>query len=81
MTSAQQNLTDNKQQPPVYKMAILTWFAIYPMLNIIFYVLGDTFTGLALLLRTLPVTIILVPVSSYITMPLITRYFNKWLMK
>ena len=69
------------KQPPVYKMAILTWCAIYPMLNIIFYVIGDKLAKFPLMIRTLPVTIILVSVSSFVTMPFLTRYFNNWLGK
>ena len=65
--------------PPRYKMAILTWIAIFPLVNIINALLEPTLNLLSPLLRTAIVTLILVPLMTYVVMPRVTRLFAWWL--
>ena len=65
--------------PPRYKMAALTWIAIFPLVNIINLLLGSILNSLSPLLRSLIMTAILVPLMTYIVMPRITRLFARWL--
>ena len=65
--------------PPRYKMATLTWVAIFPLVNIINLLLESTLNSLPPLLRSLIITAILVPLMTYVVMPRITRLFAWWL--
>ncbi len=65
--------------PPRYKMATLTWIAIFPLVNIIHLLLGSTLNSLPPLLRSLILTVMLVPIMTYVVMPRITRLFAWWL--
>jgi antibiotic biosynthesis monooxygenase (ABM) superfamily enzyme len=47
----------------------------------IFFVLGDFLVTLHPLLRTLVVTVILVPLMVFVFLPFIMKRFGKWLTK
>ena len=65
--------------PPRYKMATLTWIAIFPLVNIINLLLEPILKPFPPLLRSLILTLILVPLMTYVVMPRITRIFARWL--
>ncbi|MEL6162004.1 MAG: hypothetical protein AAFR18_22575 [Cyanobacteria bacterium J06627_32] len=65
--------------PPRYKTFLLTWLAIYPLINLILLVLGPLLNLLPLYLRTLCLTGLLVFLMTYIVMPWMTRHFHHWL--
>ena len=65
--------------PPRYKMAALTWIAIFPLVNIINLLLGSILNSLPSLLRSLFMTALLVTLMTYVVMPRITRLFSRWL--
>jgi hypothetical protein len=69
------------QPAPKIKMAVLIWMAIYPTINLIFFVLGDFLATLPILLKTLVLTLILVPLMVFVFTPLLTKIFRKWLFK
>lgn len=62
-----------------HKRAFLTWLAIYPVITLIFILFGNLLIQLPLALRTLVLTLILVPLLSYVLLPLLFRIFAKWL--
>jgi antibiotic biosynthesis monooxygenase (ABM) superfamily enzyme len=62
-----------------HKRTFLTWIAIYPMITILFWLFGDFFMQLALPVRTLVLTLILVPSLSYVVLPFLSKVFTKWL--
>jgi antibiotic biosynthesis monooxygenase (ABM) superfamily enzyme len=64
-----------------FKMALLVWCAIYPTVTFIFFILGDFLATLHPLLRTLVVTVILVPLMVFVFLPFIMKRFGKWLSK
>lgn len=66
---------------PKYKMTILIWIAIYPTINLLFWLLGDSLNGLPMYLRTLVLTLILVPLMVFVLLPLLSKIFGKWLSK
>jgi antibiotic biosynthesis monooxygenase (ABM) superfamily enzyme len=67
--------------PNKFKMALLVWCAIYPTVTLIFFILGDFLATLHPLLRTLVVTVILVPLMVFVFLPFIMKRFGKWLGK
>ena len=65
--------------PPRYKMAVVTWLAVFPTITAIFLLLSPVLTALPLLLRTLLLTLIMVTLMTYVVMPRMTRLFSFWL--
>jgi antibiotic biosynthesis monooxygenase (ABM) superfamily enzyme len=64
---------------PRYKLAVVTWAAIHPALTITLALLGPALAPLPLYLRTLVVTVLLVPVMVYVLVPAMQRIFAAWL--
>ena len=65
--------------PPRWKTALLIWLAIYPSITLLFLLLGDRLILLPVPLRTLVVTVVLVPLLVFVLMPLLQRLFAGWL--
>lgn len=78
-------MTKNKtmretNQPKKWKMVIVIWLAIFPLANCIFYFFGDLLSSIHFLpLRTLVMTLILIPTMVYVLMPIITKLLANWL--
>lgn len=70
---------DVRQPPPRYKLAVLTWLAIYPALTLTLALLGPALAPMPLFLRTLIVTAVLVPIMVYVLVPATHRIFAGWL--
>jgi antibiotic biosynthesis monooxygenase (ABM) superfamily enzyme len=70
---------DGEPAPPRYKMAVVTWLAVFPLISAIFFVLGPVLNALPTLLRTLVLTLIMVTTMTYVVMPRMTRLFSFWL--
>jgi uncharacterized protein len=65
--------------PPRYKMAIVTWLAVFPLITVISSVLQNQLSLLPTVLRVMVVTGIAVPTMTYLLMPQMTRLFARWL--
>ncbi len=65
--------------PPRYKMAIVTWLAVFPMVAVIFSLFGHWLNLLPTLLRTVVFTAVMVTLMTYVIMPRMTRLFSFWL--
>jgi antibiotic biosynthesis monooxygenase (ABM) superfamily enzyme len=68
-----------QNKPPRYKVFLLTWLAIYPLITGIFLLLGKHLSLLPLPLRTLLLTGVLVYLMTYIVMPWLMKVFSSWL--
>lgn len=64
---------------PRYKVAAVTWLAIYPALTATLALLGPELAPWPLALRTLVVTVVLVPIMVYGLVPGMQRIFAGWL--
>lgn len=62
-----------------HKRAFLVWLAIYPLVTILFYLLGDFLLQFPIPVRTLILTLIAVPIMAYIILPFYHKVFDKWL--
>lgn len=61
--------------PKKWKMAIVIWLAIYPLITLIFTLLGKYLILInPLPLRTLVITLIAVPTMVFILIPALQRY-------
>ena len=65
--------------PPRYKMAAVTWLAVFPVVTVIFSLFGQWLNLLPVLLRTLVFTLVMVTLMTYVIMPRMTRLFSFWL--
>lgn len=65
--------------PPPYKMAVLTWMTIFPLITLVVVALGPMLDGLALVLRLAITTAVTVPIMTWLVMPRITRLMRWWL--
>jgi uncharacterized protein len=65
--------------PPRYKMALVTWIAVFPLITAIFALFGPLLSQLPTLLRTLILTAVMVSLMTYVIMPRLTRLFSFWL--
>ena len=65
--------------PPRYKMATVTWLAVFPVVMVIFSLFGQWLNLLPTVLRTLIFTLVMVTLMTYVIMPRMTRLFSFWL--
>jgi len=64
-----------------HKHAFLIWLAIYPLITMLFFLLGDFLSTYPLAVRTLILTAVAVPVVYYLILPLYNIVFRHWLIK
>ena len=68
--------------PKKWKMAIIIWLAIYPLITTIFALLGKQLMLInPLPLRTLIITVIAVPIMVFILIPTLQKILRNWLAK
>ncbi|QKQ77817.1 antibiotic biosynthesis monooxygenase [Nostoc sp. TCL240-02] len=65
--------------PPRYKTALLTWAAVFILINILSTFLVPLLRGLPPLIISLIVTILMVVLLTYVVMPRVSRLFSWWL--
>lgn len=65
--------------PSRYKMAILTWVAVYVLINFLNFVLAPALQGLPAFVGSLIISVLMVVLLTYVVLPQITRLFRKWL--
>ena len=61
------------------RTALLSWVAIWPLITLLLFIGEPLLAGLAMPIKTLLVTALLVPVMSFLVMPFLTRRFASWL--
>jgi len=62
-----------------HRMALVTWLVVYPMITGLLAVLEPILGSLAMPLRTLVLTAIMVPAMVYVAMPAAKTWFAAWL--
>jgi len=65
--------------PPPYKMALLTWITIFPLITLVVLALEPVLTELALVPRLALTTAVTVPLMTWVVMPRVTRALRGWL--
>lgn len=68
-------------RPPRWKMAVVTWIGVYPLITLLLVVLGPLILGLPIPLVTLILSVTLVSVLTFVVMPLLVRAFGPWLQQ
>jgi uncharacterized protein len=65
--------------PPPYKMALLTWITIFPLITLVVLALDPLLEKLDLVPRLAVTTAVTVPIMTWLVMPRITRLLRSWL--
>ena len=65
--------------PPRYKLALVTWIGVYPIITLLLAVLGPATAAWPLPLRTLLLTALMVPTLTWLVIPAMMRLFRGWL--
>lgn len=65
--------------PPRYKMACVSWLAIFPLITLIFYVFDDILKRAPLIPRVFSVSVVVILLMTYVIMPQYTKFFRFWL--
>lgn len=68
--------------PKKWKMAILIWIAIYPTITLIFMFFGKDLLEIhPLPLRTFLLTLVVVPLMTFVLIPFLQKLLGNWLNK
>jgi len=65
--------------PPPYKMALLTWITIFPLITGLVVALGPLLEELPVVPRLGITTALAVPLMTWVVMPRVTRLLRRWL--
>lgn len=64
-----------------HRTALLTWAIVYPMITVLLFILEPMIGELPVALRSLVLTVIMVPALVYVAMPYATNRLNRWLTR
>lgn len=67
----------NSKKTKSVKTLLINWFAIYPLITLILYVSEPILLNVTLPVKTLILTILVVPIMFYITIPLSKVLFER----
>ncbi|MEY4330887.1 MAG: hypothetical protein RL609_1635 [Bacteroidota bacterium] len=70
----------NQNPPKKWKLLLVSWLFVYPVINILFALLFPIIQDLPQLVKTLILTLILVPLMG-ICIPLLHKKFWNWITK
>jgi antibiotic biosynthesis monooxygenase (ABM) superfamily enzyme len=65
--------------PPPYKMAIVTWVTIFPLITLIVVAVAPLIGALPVVARLAVTTAVAVPLMTWVIMPRMTRLLHRWL--
>jgi len=74
-------MNNAKSPPPRHKLALLTWLGAYPVITLIFALLGPAIVSWPLALRTLVLSVLMVISLTWLVMPGLTRVLGPWLSR
>lgn len=67
--------------PPRWKTAVVVWLAIYPSITFVLWLIGPSIRSWPLALRTLVITIGVVPLMVFLLVPAVQRLLGPWLRR
>jgi uncharacterized protein len=65
--------------PPAYKMALVTWATIFPLITLVVVATAPLVGGWPLVARLAVTTGVTVPLMTWVVMPRVTRLLRRWL--
>lgn len=73
-------MENTSKKPKVWKLLIISWLFVYPVINILFATLFPIIKDLPQLVKTLILTLILVPLMGLV-IPKLHKRFWAWITK
>ena len=70
----------NSSKPKVWKMMLISWLFVYPVINIMFALVFPLIATFPQLVKTLIFTVILVPLMG-VCIPMLHKKFWSWITK
>ena len=67
------------EPPPRAKMAVVMWVSVYPTITLLLWFLWPLLQGLPLPLRTLTLSVVMVPLMVWFIVPWVTARLAPWL--
>ena len=67
--------------PPRYKMAVITWVALFPLLVLANLIATALLSHTPPLVRLIPVSVVLIALMTWVVMPQMTKWFRFWLYR
>lgn len=71
---------NSELKPKRWKMILISWLFVYPVVNLMFFLIFPLLSEMHQLLKTLVFTVILVPIMGVI-IPKLHHRFWKWIVK
>ena len=59
------------------KTSLIIWLSIYPLITLVFYFFGPELLRIPLPLRTLILTMVLVPTMVFVMVPIVTKILQR----
>lgn len=63
----------------MWKLALLSWLGLWPTVTAMMLIVRPHIEGLPVAVQTLIMTGLIVPLMTWVHMPLLTRLFRRWL--
>jgi antibiotic biosynthesis monooxygenase (ABM) superfamily enzyme len=73
-------MKNTQKKPKVWKLLVISWLFVYPVINILFATLFPIIKDLPQLVKTLILTLILVPLMGLV-IPKLHKRFWAWITK
>jgi uncharacterized protein len=64
---------------PRWKIAITNWLGFYPTVTVVTWALSPSIASLPLPLKTLCLTLVVVPTMVWVVHPIVQKIFKNWL--
>ncbi len=76
-------MSEKTKKPPQWKMAVVIWLGIYPTITVVLATIGKFILPLdiPIFVKTLPITLIVVPLMVFLVLPFLHKVFGKWMTK
>lgn len=65
--------------PAKHKMSVVIWLSIFPIITLLSAILRPLLQDFPLVVQTATMTLIAVPIMTYVAMPRMTQWFKNWL--
>ena len=65
--------------PPKFKMMVVIFLSIFPLTLFFSYILTPFISDLNIIAKTVIMSLIIVPLMTYVVMPLMAKMFHRWL--
>ncbi len=65
--------------PAKYKMVVVIWLCLFPLVSLFNWLLSPHIYNWPQISKTFIMTLIIVPIMTYIAMPIMRKIFSKWL--